>query len=70
MLLNSMGLTSHSAAGASKSDARQLDPNPYPAGTKITAQTITDLEHRGILGRHDFHGEWNYTLYPDTPGPH
>jgi len=48
----------------------ELDPNPYPAGTKITAQTITDLEHRGILDRHDFHGEWNYTLHPDTPGPH
>ena len=47
----------------------ELDTNPYPAGIKIPAATITDLQQRGILARHDFHGEWNYTLHPDTPEP-
>ena len=30
------------------------------------------LETNGILTRHAFHGEWNYTLNPtpDTPDPH
>ena len=29
------------------------------------------LETKRILTRHDFHGEWNYTLHPnhDTPKP-
>ena len=25
------------------------------------------LEANGILTRHDFHGEWNYTLHPTPP---
>jgi len=30
------------------------------------------LETNGILTRHAFHGDWNYTLNPttDTPDPH
>jgi hypothetical protein len=24
------------------------------------------LETKGILTRHEFHGDWNYTLTPDT----
>jgi hypothetical protein len=29
------------------------------------------LQTNGILARHTFHGDWNYTLHaqPDTPGP-
>lgn len=46
-----------------------LDTNPYPAGIRIADTVIPDLERRGILHRHTFHGEWNYTLYPDTPDP-
>jgi len=25
------------------------------------------LETEHILTRHDFHGEWNYTVYPSKP---
>jgi len=25
------------------------------------------LTTSGILTRHEFHGEWNYTLHPTTP---
>jgi len=38
----------------------ELDPNSYPAGIKVA-----DVDFNGInLKRHDFHGEWNYTISP------
>ena len=38
----------------------ELDPNTYPAGVKVS-----DAEMDAInLTRHDFHGEWNYTVSP------
>jgi hypothetical protein len=41
----------------------QLDTRNYPKGIKITDQQMEDLQERA-LRRHDFHGEWNYTLIP------
>jgi len=41
-----------------------LDTNEYPIGVKYTDADIDALP----LTRHDFHGDWNYTLSPpDTP---
>jgi hypothetical protein len=41
----------------------ELDKNTYPAGIKVS-----DAEMNAInLTRHDFHGEWNYTLSPNPP---
>ena len=37
-----------------------LDPNTYPAGIKVTDAEIDALNIR----RHDFHGDWNYTISP------
>ena len=38
----------------------ELDQNTYPAGIKVS-----DAEIRTVnLVRHDFHGEWNYTISP------
>jgi len=38
----------------------QIDPNSYPAGIKVS-----DAELKAVnLIRHDFHGEWNYTINP------
>ena len=38
----------------------QLDPNSYPSGIKVS-----DAELQGVnLSRHDFHGDWNYTITP------
>jgi DNA-binding phage protein len=38
----------------------QLDSSTYPAGIKVS-----DLELQAVnLARHDFHGEWNYTITP------
>ena len=43
----------------------ELDPNTYPAGIKVS-----DAEMESInLKRHDFHGEWNYTINPRPPAP-
>ena len=46
----------------------ELDTNTYQRGIKIPAKEITALEDTGILARHEFHGDWNYTMHPrDTP---
>jgi hypothetical protein len=46
-----------------------LDDNPYPAGTKVSDEQMTDLETTALT-RHAFHGDWNYALLPvPRPGP-
>ena len=46
------GLTVHS----------ELDTGTYPLGTTISDQQMATLP----IARHDWHGDWNYTLHPDT----
>jgi hypothetical protein len=48
------GLTVHS----------ELDTDSYPLGTTISDQQMADLP----ITRHDWHGDWNYTLHPAQPG--
>jgi Rhodopirellula transposase DDE domain len=44
-----------------------LDDTIYPKGIKITDREMRDLETQHLT-RHDFHGDWNYTLSPaDQP---
>jgi len=51
----------------------QLDTGSYPTGVKISDQEMAALP----ITCHDFHGDWNYCLHPDTgqacgpaePGP-
>lgn len=38
-----------------------LDPHPYPTGVKISKAEAEAVP----LTRHDFHGEWNYTIHPE-----
>ena len=45
----------------------ELDEGIYPKGIKIPDSDMKALESTQILTRHDFHGEWNYTLNPN-PG--
>jgi len=40
----------------------EIDPNLYPAGVKVTDHEMATINIR----RHDFHGEWNYTIAPRT----
>jgi hypothetical protein len=50
----------------------ELDQAEYPKGVKISDKEMKALENQGILTRHEFHGEWNYTLHPapdDSPEP-
>jgi hypothetical protein len=44
----------------------ELDTGAYPKGIKIPDREIKDLEKLQVLQRHQFHGEWNYSL---TAGP-
>lgn len=46
----------------------ELDTGTYERGIKIPDKEMKSLETTGILTRHDFHGDWNYTVNPrDTP---
>jgi hypothetical protein len=40
----------------------ELDTGLYPAGVKISDQQMAALP----ITRHDFHGDWNYTLHPQA----
>jgi hypothetical protein len=43
----------------------EIDPNTYPPGLKVTDAEIDAIN---IL-RHEFHGEWNYTISPQPHRP-
>jgi hypothetical protein len=49
-----------------------LDENDCPTGLKVTDQEMKQVEDRQLT-RHEFHGEWNYTLLaaprPAAPAP-
>ncbi|GAF48902.1 hypothetical protein RW1_062_00260 [Rhodococcus wratislaviensis NBRC 100605] len=47
----------------------ELDTTEYPTGVKIPDRDMASLADTGILTRHDFHGEWNYTLHPSLETP-
>ncbi|MEF0862989.1 ISAzo13 family transposase, partial [Rhizobium sp. BR 318] len=43
----------------------EIDTNIYPAGIKVS-----DAEMDAInINRHQFHGDWNYTISPISPPP-
>jgi Rhodopirellula transposase DDE domain len=41
----------------------EIDPNTYPAGVRVTDAEM----HAIIIQRHEFHGDWNYTISPQSP---
>jgi len=41
----------------------ELDTNSYPKGIKVSDQDMARIN----ITRHDFHGEWNYTIGPQSP---
>ena len=43
----------------------ELDDRSYPKGIKVTDSEMAAIAPR--LERHEFHGEWNYTLRPPRP---
>jgi Rhodopirellula transposase DDE domain len=42
-----------------------LDPGRYLEGAKVSDEQMAALP----LDRHDWHGDWNYTLRPEPPAP-
>ncbi len=44
----------------------RLDTGSYPTKVKVTKQQM----ERVRLHPHDFHGEWNYTIRPESSGSH
>ena len=51
--------------GTGLSVRAELDTGTYPAGVQITDEQMAALP----LERHDWHGDWNYTLHPRPPAP-
>ena len=45
----------------------RLDIGRYPTGVQVSDEQMKELEER-VITRHDFHGDWNYTL-PPVPRP-
>jgi hypothetical protein len=43
----------------------QLDPMTYPAGIKVSDDELAAVN----ITRHEFHGEWNYTISPKARAP-
>lgn len=41
----------------------EIDTNTYPAGVKVTDAEMDSIN----LHRHDFHGDWNYTITAQVP---
>jgi len=42
----------------------ELDQNFYPKGIEVTDAELAKVN----LRRHDFHGDWNYTISPRSSG--
>ena len=69
VIINTIGAVTTSTGLAATA---VLDQACYPTGTEISDEQMHELEERA-LARHDFHGEWNYTLLPawrPAPQPH
>jgi len=43
----------------------ELDPDSYPTGVLVSDQVMDSLP----ITAHHWHGEWNYTLRPESPAP-
>lgn len=44
----------------------ELDTNTYPTGIKIPDAQMETLTDTGVLQRHEWHPDWNYTLNPQN----
>ncbi len=62
----------HVTTGTGLTCGAVLDENDYPTGLEVTDQEMKQVEDRQLT-RHEFHGEWNYTLLaaprPAAPVP-
>ena len=40
----------------------EIDTRSYPQGVKVTDEHMKNIN----LSRHEFHGDWNYTIRPTS----
>ena len=59
VIINLIAATTSKTGLAVKSG---LDPNSYPSGIKVTDKQMAELR----LRRDAFHGDWNYSLLPQS----
>ena len=55
-----IALIAHTTTRAGLKIRAELDIGHYPTGTKVSDDELARLS----LKRHEFHGDWNYTLLP------
>jgi hypothetical protein len=55
--------TARRLTGLHRRPVRCENPNAYPAGVRVSEAEIDAIN----IQRHDFHGEWNYTIRPLPP---
>jgi hypothetical protein len=55
-----LSLICSTTTGTGLSIQATLDPNPYPTRLQISDAEMAQVQ----IERHDFHGEWNYTILP------
>ncbi len=60
-----LGMHPWTATRAGLTVRAELDPSTYATGVQISDQQMACLP----LDRHDWHGDWNYTLRPEPPVP-
>ena len=60
--LTIVNLIAHTTTTTGLTVRCELDPNLYPTKIKLTDQQKESIP----LARHDFHGDWNYTIMPQT----
>jgi hypothetical protein len=56
-VINLIGNTTNSGGLVVKA---RLDKRRYPTGKKVTKKEMSEIQ----IERHDFHGDWNYTIRP------
>ena len=54
------GQLDYQPANQAKEAVAELDQGSYPLGVKVSDRELAAVP----LRRHDWHGEWNYTVLP------
>ncbi|MBI4598864.1 hypothetical protein HY734_01555 [Candidatus Uhrbacteria bacterium] len=57
-------LLSHTTTEQGLTVMAVIDQNSYPTGVKVSDEEMQQLN----IVHHPFHGEWNYTIKPQTDG--
>ena len=56
-----VNLISHTSTKTGLKVKAWLDSNAYEVGRKVSDEEMEQIK----IKRHEFHGEWNYTIFPN-----